>query len=154
MPKADENMAEATVVDWLKAEGDPVAKDEDVVQCVADKGEFMLYAEEGGTLRKIYAIANSVVPIGYVLAAIGAEEEDVPDVEAGNAELLARSREKITATEGVAARTPERVRATPAARRVARELEVDLAAVASSTGAPLVREEHVRAYASRSGGTP
>ena len=151
MPKADENMGEGTVVGWLVREGDAVDERQDCCECVADKGEFMVWSEEAGLLRKIYAPEQSVVPVGYVLAAIGGADEGLPDVEAENARLIARSREELTARYGLKVNRGARVRATPAARRLAKELGVDLAAVAASSGGALVREEDVQAFQAKGG---
>ncbi len=60
MPKADENMGEGTVARWLVREGERVAREQDCCECVADKGEFMVWAEEPGVVRKIYAPEQSV----------------------------------------------------------------------------------------------
>jgi pyruvate/2-oxoglutarate dehydrogenase complex dihydrolipoamide acyltransferase (E2) component len=152
MPKADENMAEATVIKWLVAEGDRVEAEQDVVECVADKGDFMLYSEIDGIVRRVYAAENSVVPIGYVVAIIGEADEQLPAVEAENAALMARAHEALTATEGLQVRKSERVRATPVARRLAKELGVDLSAVSAALGGALVREDDVRRHADSSGG--
>ncbi len=149
MPKADENMGEGTVARWLLEEGAEVASGQDLVECVADKGEFMVYAEEGGTLRRIYAAEQSVVPVGYVLAAVGRADEELPDVDSENAALIVRSREELTASAGLTAPAHERVRATPAARRASKELGVSLGRVAASVGGKLVREGDVRAFAER-----
>ncbi len=151
MPKADENMGEGTVARWLVREGDDVARRQDCCECVADKGEFFVWAEEPGVVRKIYAPEQSVVPVGYVLAAIGAAGELLLDVEAENERLIARSREELTARDGLAVERGARVRATPAARRLAKELGVDLAAVAASASGALVKEDDVRAFADASG---
>ena len=151
MPKADENMGEGTVARWLVREGDRVDAHQDCCECVADKGEFLVWAEEPGVVRRIYAPEQSVVPVGYVLAAVGAADEELPDVEAENERLMAGARERLTARDGLAVKRGERVRATPAARRAARELGVDLAAVAASTSGALVREKDVRDFAAREG---
>lgn len=152
MPKADENMGEGTVALWLVGEGDVVTERQDCCECVADKGEFLVWAEEPGVVRKVYAPEQSVVPVGYVLAAIGETRETLPDVEAENERLIARAREKLTARDGLSVKRGARVRATPAARRLARELGVDLAAVAGALPGALVREKDVRAFAARDGG--
>lgn len=153
MPKADENMSEGTVARWLLEAGAAVELRQDLVECVADKGEFMVYAEEAGELLGIFAPEQSVVPVGYVLAAIGDPAEMSPEarkeIEKENAVLIARSREELAATEGLARRRPERVRATPAARRLARDLDVALADVSTSVGGRLVKEDDVRAFSER-----
>jgi pyruvate/2-oxoglutarate dehydrogenase complex dihydrolipoamide acyltransferase (E2) component len=151
MPKADENMTEATVVRWLVDEGAKVEQGQDIVACVADKGEFMLYSEAAGHLLRVFAAENSVVPIGYALAAVGAPGEPLPDVDEENGRLLAEARQKLSVSTGLAAKRSDRIRATPAARRVARDLGVDLADVARASAGGLVREEDVRAYAARQG---
>jgi pyruvate/2-oxoglutarate dehydrogenase complex dihydrolipoamide acyltransferase (E2) component len=153
MPKADENMSEGTVARWLVEAGADVEVNQDVVECVADKGSFLVYAEEAGTLLKVFAPEQSVVPVGYILAAIGDHHETFPLVESRNAALMARSREELVATKGLDKRAPERVRATPAARRLAKELGVALADVSAGVGGGLVREDDVRAFANRSGGS-
>jgi pyruvate/2-oxoglutarate dehydrogenase complex dihydrolipoamide acyltransferase (E2) component len=146
MPRPDENSSEITIIRWLASIGDVVVAPEDLVECVADKGEFMVYAEQDGVLRSVFAPANSVVPVGYALAAIGAPEEVIPDIEAENAALLERTREQLSATQGLVQKKAQRVRATPAARRLAKELGVDLAAVAATKPGALVKEEDVRGY--------
>ena len=152
MPKADENMSEGTVARWLAEAGARVEVNQDLAECLADKGEFMVYAEEAGELLSIFAPEQSVVPVGYVLAAIGEAEEAtgeaLAEIEKANAELVARAREELAATAGLQKRAAERVRATPAARRLARDLGVALADVSASVGGKLVREEDVRAFPS------
>jgi pyruvate dehydrogenase E2 component (dihydrolipoamide acetyltransferase) len=146
MPKADENMAEGTVLRWLVGPGAEVGEGEDVVECVADKGEFTVWAEEAGTVVKTFAPEQSVVPVGYVLAAIGGPGEPVPDVESENASILARAREELKATAAGGAFAPERVRATPAARALAKEKGVTLARVAEALAGRIVREADVRDF--------
>lgn len=162
MPKADENMGEGTVARWLVAEGSSVAQGQDVVECVADKGEFLVPSEAAGVLRRIYAPERSVVPVGYILAAVGGADEPLPDVEAENSRLLAKAREELL---GAGARAPAAaraapadsgapVRATPAARTLARRLGVRLADVErhlaeSGVGGRIIREEDVREFAER-----
>jgi pyruvate/2-oxoglutarate dehydrogenase complex dihydrolipoamide acyltransferase (E2) component len=152
MPKADENMAEGTVLRWLVSPGDAVKAGDDVVECLADKGSFVVYSEEAGTVRGTYAPEKSLVPVGYVLAAVGGPEEPVPDVEAGNAAVLARAgrplRPVAHAASAAAAVGPSdaRVRATPAARRLAKERGVSLVEVAEAVGWRLVREDDVSGF--------
>ena len=132
-----ENLEEATVGVWLKAEGDPVAVGESVVEIITDKVTFEWEAEEAGVLRRIVAADNSVVPIGYCIGVIASADEALPDVDAMNAALQEQERPDWAPT---AAPRPEsrgfgkikRVRAVPAARRIAREAEIDLADVAQS----------------------
>ena len=100
MPKADENMAEGTVLRWLVEEGDRVENEENVVECLADKGTFDAWSEADGTVLRIFTPEKSVVPVGYVLAAVGAPGEEMPDVEAMNKALLSIMEEELTAELG------------------------------------------------------
>ena len=149
MPKADENMAEGTVLRWLVKEGERVRNEENMAECLADKGQFEIWSEADGAVLKIFAPEKSVVPVGYVLAAVGSAEEEMPDVEGMNRALLSRMEEELTAELGGGERKRERkgLRATPAARRLAREKGVSLEEVKEKLGVEgLVREEHVRRF--------
>ena len=130
-----ENLEEATVGAWLKAEGDPVAVGESVVEIITDKVTFEWEAEQDGMLRRIAAPEKSVVPVGYCIGIIAGPDEPLPDVDAMNAALQQKERRITVAATGLVVRKEgfgkiTRVRAVPAARRIAREAGVDLAQVA------------------------
>ncbi len=155
-PKVDANVVEGQVGMWLKAEGDPVDKDEPLVELITDKANFELPAEQAGVLRRILAPEKSVVPVNYVIGLIGEADEAIPDVTAENEAIMAAHREAAaalqtpTAEDAAQRKRPERkkVRAKPAARRAAREAGIDLADVTPADG-KIVTEEDVRAYLSR-----
>ncbi|HUS58684.1 MAG TPA: biotin/lipoyl-containing protein [Planctomycetota bacterium] len=136
IPKASENLETATVGRWLKAEGDNVAAGEPIVEILTDKADFALEAEEPGRLRRIVAVEKSTVPVGYVVGIIAAEDEHLPDVDAENLALVTASAAAKPADQAKPARTgpsymSRKIAATPAARRLAKEHGVDLAAVAA-----------------------
>ena len=146
MPKADENMAEGTVLRWLVKEGDCVADEENMAECLADKGSFEIWSEADGVVLKIFAPEKSVVPVGYVLAAVGSADEEMPDIEAMNRALLSRMEEDLTAELGEKKRERRGLRATPAARRLAREKGIALEELEKLGTEGLIREEHVRKF--------
>ena len=147
MPKADENMAEGTVLRWLVEEGARVANEENMAECLADKGEFEIWSEADGTVLRIFAPEKSVVPVGYVLAAVGSAGEEMPDIEGMNRALLSRMEEGLTAELGERKKARKGLRATPAARRLARERGVSLEEVKEKLGVEgLIIEEHVRRF--------
>jgi pyruvate/2-oxoglutarate dehydrogenase complex dihydrolipoamide acyltransferase (E2) component len=80
MPQMGESVVEGTVGRWLKAEGDPVEEYEPIVEVETDKVTSEVTASATGTLLKIYVQEGETVAAGTVLAAIGAEGEEVPDV--------------------------------------------------------------------------
>jgi len=158
LPKFDANITEATIGEWQKAEGEPVEVGEPLVDIITDKANFELTAEAGGILRKIIAPEKSQVPLGYVVALVGDADEALPDVSAENDELMQTYLASVTAGT-VSAPTgepadapreaparPARIRATPRARRLARDHNVDLAVVRDASGVDVVTEKEVQHY--------
>ncbi len=156
------DMKEATIGRWIKQEGETVAEGEPIVELITDKVTFELESTGAGPLRRIYTSEKSVIPIGCTLAILAGPDEDLPDVAAENRERiaaweaeLAREKEGAAADEAPAgarlvaglARRPgaEGVRATPSARRLARERGVELSAIPAPADGP-VTERDVLAY--------
>jgi len=163
VPSLAENVNEATVRDWLVAVGDAVEPGAELAELVTEKAEFTLEAEEDvrGIVLDRLAAEKSTLPVGFILCVVGAEAErdDVQAARDENALLLQKRARQVTVRirpgeeDAPGAPAPSgAVRATPAARRLAKELGVDLAAVRdalSVTGA--VRDEHIRRYADEHG---
>lgn len=156
--RLDANIEEITIGKWLKQEGDPVALGEPVVEIISDKITFDYESEAEGILRTIVAPEKSIVPVHCVIGVIAAEGEALPDYEATNAALMASLKESSGSDALVAvrsesrdagARAGSRVRATPAARRRARELGVDIEQVAATVDGA-VSVEDVERFAGRS----
>lgn len=151
LEKVDANMEEATVGAWLVAVGDVIEPGAKFVELITDKVTFEYESPVGGTVRRLLASAGSLVPVGFVLAQIGAADEALVDPTADNERLLAEHRAKLEVTIDVSASatTPSaaaggRVRATPAARRLARELGIELADVQPAEAGGIVSEDDVR----------
>jgi pyruvate dehydrogenase E2 component (dihydrolipoamide acetyltransferase) len=152
MPKANENMIEATLDRWLVKEGDPVKKDQALCDIITDKAKFEMPSPAAGVVLKILGPERALLPVGYVMCVIGSAGEQVSaDIAAKNEALLAAHRGAATSISptatGVSADIGSAVRATPAARRIAKENGVDLAAVvkAYSLTAP-VGEKDIRRF--------
>lgn len=154
-----ENLDEATINRWLVAEGDLVQSGDSLCEIITDKATFEYEVEIGGIVQAIYCPPRSTVPVGFVIAFIGAEDEEPPeDIEAQNLALLAEHRARAQAEldldldlpAGVAARGARdagRVRATPAARRLAREHDLTIEQVAEALDLQgVVGEDDVRRY--------
>ncbi len=129
MPKLSMTMETGTVLQWFKQEGDDVREGDLLLEVLTDKINIEVEAYASGKLLKIYYGADEVVPVNQVIGYIGAEGENVPDAppSAGDAGGQAEAAEEAgqaadgadAAVDGHAA--GDKVRATPAARRVARE---------------------------------
>jgi pyruvate dehydrogenase E2 component (dihydrolipoamide acetyltransferase) len=141
LPRLGQGMEAGTIVKWLKSEGEPVEKGEPLYELDTDKVTQEVEAEASGVLLKI-AIAEGEVEVGKTIAFIGEEGERVEapaeeraDGDAARQVRKARERVKTEAepearTEvAEPARTDGRVKASPLARRIARERGIDLSAV-------------------------
>jgi pyruvate dehydrogenase E2 component (dihydrolipoamide acetyltransferase) len=134
LPRLGQGMESGTIVRWLKAEGEPVTKGEPLFELDTDKVTQEVEAEAAGVLLKI-AVAEGEVPVGQTVAFIGAEGEDVPEAAAAapaaeptpdvpSNSLLQAKEEPAPAP---AASANGRIKASPLARRLARERGIDLA---------------------------
>ncbi|MDX1615040.1 MAG: dihydrolipoamide acetyltransferase family protein [Candidatus Promineifilaceae bacterium] len=163
MPKLGFDMREGVLVTWLKDVGDSVEKGEVVAEIESDKATLELEAQAGGTLLKLLADEGDVVPIGDNLAIVGEEGEDISGMESAapaadqkeveeEAESEAAPAEKQAepSPNGKAAAVDEQypggVKATPVARRVASEHDVDLTKVSGSGPGGRIRKADVESY--------
>ena len=142
MPKLGVDMQEGEIIEWKKQEGDVVNEGDILLEIMSDKTNMELEAEDSGVLLKITRQAGETVPVTEVIGYIGAEGEVVADNAASAPATEATPQvEEVATVEApvVAAQAPVvheggKVRATPKARKVARELGIDLAQV-PGTGA-------------------
>ena len=75
MPKMGDAMEEGTLIKWLKAVGDEVAEGDALAEIETDKITLEMEAQEDGFLTNVFVDEGAVVPIGEVVATIGAEDE-------------------------------------------------------------------------------
>lgn len=73
MPKMGESVAEATITNWLKAEGDKVEAEESVLEIATDKVDSEIPSPEDGIIKKILFQENEVVKVGDAIALIEVE---------------------------------------------------------------------------------
>jgi len=138
MPRLGETMEEGRLVGWMIAPGDSFKRGEPIVEIETDKTIAEFPALGAGRLIEILAAIDEVVEVGAPLARI--EIGDGPDWTLGEQETA-----EVPAAAAAAAASPAdepsshasapengRVRATPLARRLARQHELDVAAIAGS----------------------
>ncbi|WP_121821164.1 2-oxo acid dehydrogenase subunit E2 [Halostella salina] len=156
LPDVGEGVSEGEIVQWLVDEGDAVEEDQPVAEVETDKAIVEVPSPVDGTVRDINAEEGEMVPVGTVIITFDVEgEADEPaeetaepagDDAASEPAGDAGSETAVDADEEV--ETPEgRVFAAPSARRLARELGVDIAAVEGSGPSGRVTEQDVRAAA-------
>jgi pyruvate dehydrogenase E2 component (dihydrolipoamide acetyltransferase) len=115
MPRLSDSMEEGTILKWLKADGEDVRKGDELVEIETDKANMTHEADQDGVLR-IVAKEGETLPVGATIASIGAN---------GSAPV---AEPVVEAPPEPVVETGE-VKASPVARRMARELGVDLTSV-------------------------
>src|SRR6476469_3169583 len=131
-------MESGTIVRWLKSEGEPVEKGEPLFELDTDKVTQEVEAEAAGVLLKI-AVPEGEVPVGQTVAFIGSEGEDVPEVAAAApTEEDAQNAKPSEPEPAPAQEAPQqaaiasgngRIKASPLARRMARERGIELSGI-------------------------
>ena len=137
LPRLGQGMESGTIVKWLKGEGERVEKGEPLYELDTDKVTQEVEAEASGVLLKI-AVSEGEVPVGRTIAVIGEEGEEVPEVSAEEVEAPSPAEEEPKEApspqreDGRPAEAPQptgRIKASPLARRIARDRGIDLAAL-------------------------
>ena len=165
-------MEEGQVVKWLKGEGDAVAQGDILAEIETDKATMELVARGEGVLRNVFVGEGVAAPVGDVIAIIAAEGEDIAALVAGLGGGGPAAVDGAGAAEAAAASTPAvpetptpvaapsraptpiptaspptRIKASPVARRLARDAGVDLATVEGSGPGGRVIKRDVEAAA-------
>jgi pyruvate/2-oxoglutarate dehydrogenase complex dihydrolipoamide acyltransferase (E2) component len=149
VPKLTENDEEQVVTAWFKKVGDAVSKGEPLLEMSTSKAAVEIESPCSGVLRATLAEVKSSLPVGYVVALIGGADEALPDVSEGNRKLMAAQAQAVRTAPAKVAPVPAEagaLRATPAARRVAREKGVDLALVQARYKVEVVTESVLNRY--------
>jgi pyruvate dehydrogenase E2 component (dihydrolipoamide acetyltransferase) len=155
MPRLSDTMEEGTILRWLKQDGEHVARGEELVEIETDKAAMVYESDQDGTLQRV-AAEGDTLPVGQVIARVGDADEgaasnagsvgeapasDGPSANgaAGEPEQeLVESVVETTGGDGTGGATQApaaqggRLKASPLARRVAREQGVDLASLSGS----------------------
>jgi pyruvate dehydrogenase E2 component (dihydrolipoamide acetyltransferase) len=142
-------MKTGTVIEWFKKEGEMVEKGEPVVEVLSEKVTYDVEASATGVLRKILVEEGMDVPVGAKLAFIAALDEELPEeeMEAEEAPAVKEVVKEATAKEEpMLTVVRERVLASPAAKRLARECEVDLTQVHGTGPNGRIVEEDVKRF--------
>ncbi|HXV35115.1 MAG TPA: dihydrolipoamide acetyltransferase family protein [Gaiellaceae bacterium] len=141
LPRLGQGMESGTIVRWLKAEGDAVEKGEVLYELDTEKATQEVEADASGTLLKILAQEGEEIDVGTAIAVIGEPGEEVPDAEPAASEAeepkdegepeAPAEPEPAPVEEAQPARSENggRIKASPLARRIARERGIDLASL-------------------------
>jgi len=147
MPRLSLTMKTGSVIQWLKKEGESVEKGEPVVEVLSEKVTYDVEAPIAGVLRKILVEEGVDMPVGATLALIAAPDEELPEVEvAAEASPTKLVEESVVRKETEAVPIRERILASPAAKRLARERSIDLTQVQGTGPEGRIVEEDVKLF--------
>jgi pyruvate dehydrogenase E2 component (dihydrolipoamide acetyltransferase) len=131
MPKLGASMTEGTILHWLYQPGDRIAKGEPIVEIMTDKVNIEVEAPLSGRLVRVLAQDGDVLPVGSPLAYL-ADDSDAHII-----------------TENVQIRSSMPVASTPAAKREAALLGIDLHTVIQAGAEPPLNRDDILAFAKR-----
>ncbi|MGE7987974.1 2-oxoglutarate dehydrogenase complex dihydrolipoyllysine-residue succinyltransferase [Lysinibacillus fusiformis] len=153
VPELAESITEGSIAQWVKKVGDRVEKGEFIVELETDKVNAEIISEEAGVLTQILAEEGDTVLVGQVIAIVEAGEgaaaaapAEAAPAPAAPAAPQAAPTAPVAAAPVVEETSGERVIASPAARRLAREKGIDLAAVSPVDPQGRVRVQDVSAH--------
>lgn len=147
MPRLSDTMQEGTIAQWLKKPGDEIKKGDILAEIETDKATMDLEAYEEGTLQQILVQAGETVPIGQAVALIGSGaviQSPAPAAAKSGTDgagaappvttLPPQGGTSTQSTRSEAAEIGERdtVKASPLARRMAEEYNIDLSQIAGT----------------------
>jgi pyruvate dehydrogenase E2 component (dihydrolipoamide acetyltransferase) len=176
MPRLSDSMEEGTILKWLKSDGDEITRGEELVEIETDKANMTYESDLDGVLA-IVAQEGDTLAVGETIARIGADagggaqaeepepareqeqEPEPPRADVQHAEDTApeSEREEEPAPVATAERAPQpddgngRVKASPIARRMARDLGVELASLEGSGPGGRIVKADVEAAAQNGG---
>lgn len=154
MPKLGLTMTSGSVAKWHKKEGDRVEKGEVILEVSTEKITYKVEAPESGVLRKILVQPGTKVPIGTPLCIIAALEEDISELlkEAPTAPAAEKPAQPEAKPAPVAAKPAGEevlIKATPIAKKIAKEQGIDLALVTGTGPGGRIVEKDVLDFIER-----
>jgi pyruvate dehydrogenase E2 component (dihydrolipoamide acetyltransferase) len=169
MPRLSDSMEEGTILVWMKQVGDEIAVGDEIVEIETDKANMAYESDVAGTLTEILAEEGATLPIGEPIARVGStsdtparEQGEAPagedvasfsepppappqassgDAEAGEAAPIAQGSEAEKPADG------ERVKASPVAKRLAKEQGIDISTIEGSGPGGRIVKKDVKAAA-------
>lgn len=159
-------MEEATIVEWLKKEGDTVEKGEPIVEILTEKETVELEAPASGVMLKILAEEAMELPVDTVIALIGDPNEPLPDIESlatalpqeasvveveSLKETLPSLKPELTPQETMSSselieEPTKRIIASPRAKKLASEKGIDLRYVTGTGPRARIVERDIEAF--------
>ena len=180
MPRLSDSMEEGTILAWMKQVGDEIEVGDEIVEIETDKANMAYESDVAGTLTEILAEEGETLPIGSPIARVGGSGEGqgapaagpveevsptvlaaggssaprgtpAPAPPAGEAEESSAGSTESGDSESAGSNGGGRVKASPVARRIAKEKGVDLATIQGSGPGGRIVKKDVKKAASSAG---
>ncbi|MFB2896471.1 dihydrolipoamide acetyltransferase family protein [Aerosakkonemataceae cyanobacterium BLCC-F50] len=163
MPALSSTMTEGKIVSWVKSAGDKIEKGETVVVVESDKADMDVESFYGGYLATIIVEAGGVAPVGAAIALVAETEAEIETAKqqaagktspaAAPTPAPAKTEEPVAVaaatSNGAASRSDDRIVVSPRARKLAKELKVDLNSLKGSGPHGRIVAEDVEAAAGK-----
>jgi pyruvate dehydrogenase E2 component (dihydrolipoamide acetyltransferase) len=137
LPDIGEGISEGEIIRWLVKEGDYVKQFQPIVEVLTVKVNVEIPSPYNGKIVKILAKEKEVVRVGSPIAIIEVEEIR---------KEIKKEEKPVIAQQAVTEKVQKEILATPAVRKLARELGVDLTKVKGTGPSGRITEEDVRRY--------
>ncbi len=152
LPDIGEGVAEGEVVKWLVKEGVEVKENDPLVEIMTDKVNVEIPSPKKGTILKLMAKEGEVVKVGQVLLAIGEKGEQTTTTMSTSPSLETpvpspmKTEVVPPATSAAVLEKRQEILATPATRKLARDLDVDLSLVQGTGPGGRIVDEDVHRF--------
>jgi 2-oxoglutarate dehydrogenase complex dihydrolipoamide succinyltransferase (E2) component len=147
LPDIGEGIAEGEVLKWLVKEGESVKEEQPLVEVMTDKVNVQIPSPRTGTVTKILAKEGETVKVGQVIIVIDSGADERPAASGQGASRPASGTpvsQQVQTPQRPAPASAEGVLATPATRKLAREMGVDLAKLRGSGPMGRITEDDVK----------
>jgi pyruvate dehydrogenase E2 component (dihydrolipoamide acetyltransferase) len=147
LPDIGEGIAEGEILKWLVREGDNVKEEQPLVEVMTDKVNVQIPSPRTGKISRILAKEGDVVQVGQVILVIdsGTAEQPAPSRQTQTTARPATAMsQQVQAPRQPGVATAEGVLATPATRKLAREMGVDVTSLQGSGAMGRITDEDVR----------
>jgi pyruvate dehydrogenase E2 component (dihydrolipoamide acetyltransferase) len=160
MPKLGFDMAEGTLIRWVVNEDESVEKGQVLAEIETDKATVEVESPFTGVVRRHLVDQGSIVPVSTPIAVVGEEGEeiDIEQLVGEPQELKTQEKPEVVVEKGPVeaqedtvsvpeeSRLPEGVRASPLARRMAKNMGLDLRSIKGSGPNGRIRKADIEAY--------
>ncbi len=152
VPELAESIEEGTISEWLVNVGDTIEKGDPILELETDKVNVEVNSDHGGVITEIVVEAGEDVEVGDVIARVSENgeapapaAEPTPEVKEEKVAPAPKAEEPATTAPATSSVSSEDVVASPAARKRARELGIDLLTVQAHDPLGRIRPEDVEA---------